>query len=415
MYICCRTVRALWVVMMVALVANAPAVAQPLPEPTPINTVSEARDVVFSDRRDAALQWLVAHLEAHPDDSEARTLYGTVLSWEGQYEEARSQLQTVLDHNPTHGDALPALANVELWSDHPERAESLTAQGLTVHPTSSSLYITRARALWNLSREKDALEAVDRALVLDSGDETALSLRRSLRDTQRYWGANVAYAYDAFSDGRAGWAETRYSVTRQTSVGSVSGRLYRAERFGLTDHQLEIDAYPRFREGTYAYVSGAFAPSPSLFPEYRFAGDIYQSLGSGFEASVGYRRLQFTDAVNIYVGTLTKYRGSWMLTGKTFLTPGELGTSVSFQGIARRYRSDGVGYVGVRYGRGAFRDEVRSRNDIELLSSDSFGAEWLIPIGTLELWVSGSASREGRAGRSDLWQFSTSSGLGLRF
>ena len=152
-----------------------------------------------------------------------------------------------------------------------------------------------------------------------------------------------------------------------------------------------------------------------MFPEYRFAGDVYQSLGAGFEASVGYRRMQFTDAVNIYVGSLTKYRGFWMLTGRMFLTPGLLGTSKSIHGIARRYWSDGVGYIGVRYGRGAYRDEVRSRNDIELLSSDSFGAELMMPVGTLELWVSTSASREGRAGRNDLWQFSTSSGLSVRF
>ena len=282
-------------------------------------------------------------------------------------------------------------------------------------PHAASRSTRPARRSISLGREQDALEAVDGALIVDAGNETALSLRRSLRDTQRYWWANVAYAYDAFSDGRAAWSETRYSMTRQTRMGSVTGRLYRAERFGANDHQVEIDAYPRFREGTYAYVSGAFAPNPSSFPQYRFAGDIYQSLRSGFEASVGYRRMQFTDAVNIYVGSLTKYRGSWMLTGRVFLTPGLVRTSTSVHGIARRYWSDGVGYIGVRYGRGAYRDEVRSRNDIELLSSDSFGGELLMPIGTLELWVSTSASREGRALRSDLWQFSTSSGLSVRF
>ena len=406
-----RTVTALAVTLLV----GSTLAAQPLPAPIPEDAVSDARELAFSGQRDDAFRLLEAHLDGDPDDTEARTLYGTVLSWEGRYDEARAQLQSVLDRNPTHGDALPALANVELWSDHPERAESLTAHGLITHPASSSLYITRARALWNLSREKDALEAVDRALVVDAGNETALRLRRALRDTQRYWRANIAFGFDGFSDDRAAWAETRYSMTRQTRLGSVTGRLYRAERFGTADHQVEIDAYPRFREGTYAYVSGAFAPTPSLFPEYRFAGDVYQSLGAGFEASVGYRRMQFTDAVNIYVGSLTKYRGSWMLTGRMFLTPGLLGTSKSIHGIARRYWSDGVGYVGVRYGRGAYRDEVRSRNDIQLLSSDSFGAELMMPIGTLELWVSTSASREGRAGRNDLWQFSTSSGLSVRF
>ena len=238
--------------------------AQPLPAPIPEDAVSDARELAFSGQRDDAFRLLEAHLDGDPDDTEARTLYGTVLSWEGRYDEARAQLQSVLGRNPTHGDALPALANVELWSDHPERAETLTAHGLIAHPASSSLYITRARALWNLSREKDALDAIDRALVVDAGNETALRLRRALRDTQGYWRANVAFGFDGFSDDRAAWAETRYSMTRQTHLGSVTGRLYRAERFGTTDHQVEIDAYPRFREGTYAYVSGAFAPTPSV-------------------------------------------------------------------------------------------------------------------------------------------------------
>ena len=384
-------------------------------QPAGQDAVARAREMAFSGQRSEALGLLDEYLDTHPSDTEARTLFGTVLSWEGQYDEARRQLQSVLDGNPTHGDALPALANVELWSDHPERAESLATAGLSVHPSHAGLLITRARALWNLSRERDALDTVNQALELDTGNETALSLRRALQDTQRYWEADVTYAYDFFSDDRSGWHETRYSLTRQTTLGSLIARFSRADRFGITDQQFEVEMYPRFREGTYAWVSGAFAPSPSLFPEYRVGGDIYQSLRSGFEVSAGYRRLQFTDSVNIYVGSLTKYHGNWMLTGRVYATPNNLGTSTSVHGIVRHYNSDGVGYIGVRYGRGAFRDEVRSLNDITLLNSDTFGGEIVLPIGTLELWLGGSASREERAGRPDLWQFATTSSIGVRF
>ncbi len=390
---------------------SASASSQTLPE----DPVSQARAMAFAGKRDDALRVLAEYLDIYPDDTDARTLFGTVLSWQGEYEEARVQLQTVLDGNPTHGDALPALVNVELWSDHPERAASMAAVGLAENPTSSALLVTRARALWNLSREREALDVLNEALAHDPANETALRLRRTLRDTQQFWRADVAYAYDSFSDGRAAWRETRYSITRQTRIGSVIGRFYHAKRFGLSDRQVEVEMYPRFREGTYAYVSGAFAPNPVLFPGYRVGVDLYQSLGAGFEVSAGFRRLQFDDAVNIYVGSLTKYKGNWMLTGRVFATPRALGTSISAHGIVRRYWPNGLGYIGVRYGRGAYRDEVRSTADLLLLNSDTVAAELVLPIGTLELWVSTSASREGRAARSDLWQMSTSSGLGVRF
>src|SRR6476660_3191913 len=90
----------------------------------------QARDLAVAGKRTEALELLKTHLEEHPSDSDARVIYGVVLSWEGKYDEARVQLSQVLSVNPTHGDALPALINIELWSDHADRAAALAAQGL---------------------------------------------------------------------------------------------------------------------------------------------------------------------------------------------------------------------------------------------------------------------------------------------
>jgi YaiO family outer membrane protein len=379
------------------------------------NPVAQAREMAFSGERDEALRVLAAYLEDEPDDTDARTLLGTVLSWEGEYDAARAHLRTVLDGNPTHGDALPALVNVELWSDHPQQAASLAGVGLAAEPTSATLLVARARALWNLTRADEALDSVNEALRHDPGNEPALSLRRSLRDLRRLWRADVSYSYDSFDDDRSAWTEARFSVRRQSRVGSVIARFYQADRFGRSDQQIEVDMYPRFRDGTYAYVSGAVSPDAVLFPEWRFGFDLYQSLGAGWEVSGGYRRLQFDADVNIYVGSVTKYKGNWMLTGRVFTTPKVLGTSVSFHGIVRHYGPDGERYIGARYGRGSYREEVRSTSDLLLLDSDTLAGEFVLPIGPLKLQLSASVSREGRAARPDLWQFSTSSGLGVRF
>ena len=93
-------------------------------------SVSHIRDLATSGHRPEALQLMKARLAADPDDSDIRVLFGTVLSWEGEYDEARRQLLMVLALNPGHNDALPALINAELWSGHPETAEKQALAGL---------------------------------------------------------------------------------------------------------------------------------------------------------------------------------------------------------------------------------------------------------------------------------------------
>src|SRR3954452_8700186 len=79
-------------------------------------SVPHAREIAFSGRqhRPEAEAMLRQILEKEPDNGDARTLYGTLLSWDGNWDESRKQLQAVLDKNPDHSDALPALINVEL-------------------------------------------------------------------------------------------------------------------------------------------------------------------------------------------------------------------------------------------------------------------------------------------------------------
>src|SRR5215475_9217209 len=70
------------------------------------NEVAHARELAYSGKahRDEALALLKQHLDQEADDSDARVLYGIVLSWQGRYDEARTQLNMVLATRPTHGD-----------------------------------------------------------------------------------------------------------------------------------------------------------------------------------------------------------------------------------------------------------------------------------------------------------------------
>src|SRR5712692_6325215 len=95
------------------------------PEPGD-NVLGRARALATNQMRPEAIAMLKEHLREHASDVDARVLYGLVLSWEGHYGEAREQRQRVLSTHPDYDDALRALINLELWSEHPDRVERLT-------------------------------------------------------------------------------------------------------------------------------------------------------------------------------------------------------------------------------------------------------------------------------------------------
>ena len=395
-------------VVVVALMAGRLDAAQD-------DAVARARVLAADGQRGEAVVLLRATLVAEPENNDARVLLGTVLSWDGRYEEARRELQPVLEEDPAHSDALAALVHVELWSDHPREAEALASRALRNRPTDTAMLLARARALIALLRPGEAEELLDRLLAIDPRNDAAREVRRDTRASMRLWRVRVGFSYDGFSDGRAGWRDTQVSIERAAAIGAVSVKATSAQRFGRHDGQIEVEAYPRLRAGTYAYVAAAYSRDAILFPGYRYAVDLSQSIGNGFEASIGFRRLGFGSGVNIYVGSLTKYYGNWLFNGRTFIAPGLTTTTRSYHASARRYVGDDGTYAGVRYGRGKSR-EVRTLNDFEVLDSDVVGAEAIFVVRRrVEVNVSGSYGREDRAGRAGLGQYSVATGLGFRF
>lgn len=386
-----------------------------------MTNAAPAQDVVAAARADAqagrhraALAALEARLAAAPGDTDARTLYGTVLSWEGRYDEARRALVAVLDAEPAHGDALPALINVELWSKNFAQAEALAARAIALMPARADLRVQHARALDRLGRLAEARDALARAVALDPSRTDIRQYRRDLADRMTRWRAGADYTYEHLSDLDDPWTETQLHAAVQTRAGSFGVRGYRAERFDSDDRQIELEAYPRLREGTSMYAAVAFADAAALYPKRRYAADLYQMIGGGFEATVGMRRLEFDNATHVYVGALGKYAGDYLWQARVFYTPDESG-SVTWQAGGRRYFSDGVSYAGLRYGRGSWRGELRDAADLDRLDADTGVADLSITRGRITAAGSVAVAREDRASGAARWQTSLTGGMRVRF
>jgi YaiO family outer membrane protein len=337
------------------------------------DALTQARALTKSKQPAAAIGLLQSHLKEEPGDTDARIYLGLVLSWEGRYEEARLHLETVLSSSPGNGDALQALANLELWSDNAGRADRLSAEALEIHPDNVDLLYTRARALRALKREPEALKVLNQLLRIEPAHKAALSTRDGIREAGRLWQVQTSQTYEWFHGDIDPWRESQLALGRSTGAGKVTARFSRADRFGLHSNQSEIEFYPSIRSGTYGYVNVGYSYDATLFPKYRVGADLFQSLGHGFEGSGGIRRLNFTASkVNVYTASLGKYLGNWFYNARTYLTPGAEGASHSVHISARRYFGDLGDYLGFRYGWGSSPVETRTLGDTEILSSSSF-------------------------------------------
>jgi YaiO family outer membrane protein len=347
-----------------------------------------AQDVLAQARgaptRAEGIVLLEARLADAPRDVDARLLYALMLSWDGRYDEARRQFDRVLEQAPNYTDARVGLMNVEWWS----------------------------------GRRAAARDQANTILARDPGHPQARLVRQRLDAASRPWTAKAMVGYERFNDGRQPWREQMLSLTRETPVGSVIARATRAERFGLEDQQFEIEFYPSLRPGTYAFIGAGGSADRTLYPRRRMAVDLYQSLGRGFEVSGGYRRLDFSQSTSIYVGSLTKYVGNWMLTGRVYRVPapGSLDSTSGHALVRRYFGGDGSSYVGVGYSQGLSREEIRGLGDLIALDSQTFrGQADAALTSRLRLQVEASSSRQERTSGLTLWQTAVSTGISVRF
>ncbi len=337
----------------------------------------QARSLATNKQRPEAVELLTKHLSEHPRDVDARLLLGSILSWEGRYNEARSELGRVLEGSPDYTDAILALINVEFWDDHPEKAEVVAHEGRRRHPENIDLLLAEAKALKLLNRKPEARRLLEDFLETQPKNRAVTALWGELREDPEDWAVSINHSNIWFSDHRSTFEEDRISVKRATSFGSVFARAYQANQYSLRSNLFELEAYPRIRPGTYGYVAAAYSPDAQLYAHYRVAGEIYQSFRKGFEASAGYRLFRFGVNVNMLTGSIGKYYGNWLYTVRTYITPDRLvGTSRSFQLSARRYFGDGQTHMTFHFGTGASPFEIRSLNEVGILNSNSFSFDY---------------------------------------
>ncbi|HKX26209.1 MAG TPA: YaiO family outer membrane beta-barrel protein [Blastocatellia bacterium] len=329
----------------------------------------QARQQAFEGHRAEAKGLCERALLLSPGYVDARLLLGRLHSWDGEYEVARRELQQVLQGKPHYTDAREALIDVEMWSGHPHEALKLADEGLAADPGNQNLRFKRAKALRSVGDYKAASNDINETLRTDPDSPEARSLSLQLKDESKINRLKLDYTADFFDSTFDPWHLMTVSLSRPTGWGSVIGRFNYASRFGIRASQFEADAYPRIRNGTYAYLNAGYSSS-SIFPKVRAGGEIYQALPRSYEASFGFRHLRFSgSSVTIYTGSVGKYYGNYWISFRPYLTPSSIGPSVSGNLTVRRYFKDELNYASVVVGAGISPDERAATLELIRLKS----------------------------------------------
>jgi YaiO family outer membrane protein len=307
----------------------------------------QARSLAFAGQREEARELCREILARSPDYTDVKVLLGRLHAWDGEYDVARGILAEAVASRPTHADARHALVDVELWSDRPLEALRLAEAGLELDPDDPELLYRKARALDRLERQDEAYDALQRTLEIEPERRDARRALRRLLDERLRNRIEVNYELEDVEDLEQEWHEASVEYRRKFSRGSVLGRVNYAERFGENGHQYEIDAYPELARRTYLYLNLGYS-STELFPELRYAAEVFHNFPHGYEGSLGFRRLEFENsAVTIYTGSAAKYVGHYWIALRPYYVDKQDGHSTSLGLTVRRFLNGRYEYVEV--------------------------------------------------------------------
>jgi YaiO family outer membrane protein len=136
-----------------------------------------------------------------------------------------------------------------------------------------------------------------------------------------------------------------------------------------------VDAYPHLSRRSYAYLNLGYSGA-SVFPAWRFGGEVYESLPHAIETSAGVRQLRFGGApVTLWTGSVGAYCGNYWFSLRPFIRDKPTGSSASAGLTTRRYFADADNYVGASVSYGSTPGDELDVSEITRTSSRSAGIQ----------------------------------------
>ena len=273
--------------------------------------------------------------------------------------------------------------------------------------------MARATLLRRQNRKAEAERVMAQAVAMAPGRADARALHELLRQETRGGEVIAAAEVKTWREQLPEWREAFASLRKNTGHGPVAARVSRVERGVLSDDRLQVEAYPAFPHGYFAF-GAALATNASVYARTAASAEVYASPTDHIEGSVGYRRMNFTTGVDMVGGSLGAYAGQFLIGSRVTHVLRDGGSSVTLS--ARRFIGDEGAFVGAKLSTGSVPVELRTPTDFTVRFSQSIAAEARAVVGgLLVLLAEGEAGRDGLSAGGSSEYRAARVGIGIRY
>ena len=344
----------------------------------------EAYKLAYGGDTKSAQNLLEELVSKEPKNKEAKELLARTFSWSGQYDKARPNFNALLSEEKDNPNLWIAAVKNEIYAGANSTALGLANKGLR-HVQSAVLERLRVLAVKGVENTKYEKIGWYNTTEIKKGRKKGKSKKNAGSET-----AKEQTEEKEELKNRIGFSNTvtvfneRYdpmffssiSFKHKTRFGSIIPRINYSSRVGKQGVQYDIDMYPKFAKGFYAYLNYGYSDA-SIYPKHKMGGDIYMSLPGSFEFSAGARHIiTRTRTVTGISNSFGHYRGNYYLSLRSLVTPKPDGlTRVSGNLLVRKYSRDSENYMGFTVGVGISPELRQFFADDQLLAETIFFIE----------------------------------------
>ena len=139
-----------------------------------------AREKAFNKEREKARLLCDYILNELPNHSDARTLKGRTLAWDGYYIKAEEEFLNVIKRSPYYNDSYLALLDLYWWSDQDEKSIALVEKARKNKLENPDISFKLAKAFQRLNNFENATKIIDSILLIHPDNKDYISFKQSL-------------------------------------------------------------------------------------------------------------------------------------------------------------------------------------------------------------------------------------------
>jgi len=365
-----------------------------------------SRAYAYSGQWDEAMKVLNKMADAYPENTDVLLLRARIEARKKNYSPAEKSYIQVLRLDPGNGEALIGLAEVASWQGRYAEAVANYDQFRQRNPADAEIYFRLGRVyLWQGNYDK-ARANFERARSLAPQNEGYQRiLKTAIPRVRDQYELRAEYQAESCSDGRKDYVDQRLAFQfKLSTIGPLAIKANTTTRYDARDFQYGIEFYPRLWSRAYAYIDTAYSPKALHFPRVGYLAEIYQGIPSGWEFSLGHRRMNFsTLSVNVFLGSIARYIGRYIAFFRWYITPNNKGETFSWLINLRRYFTDSS-YIYAAYGRGSRPFDIVFIEDYSVTRSWVFftGFDWYL-FNNIKLQLNYTLRDEGELRRNLLY------------